>query len=296
MPATDMGSEQLSQEQRPCRQQGDERTDHSGLQQEVEVAAESARAEVEALMWAQHADHSCGSSGAATVASSPSSGSLGMSPGTNPFYLLGPGDATSGSEASRAAGSESDDDGWGAAQDDDERMAAAAAELSAWQLPQEQGRARGGSSSLDHGPVGTQAGQQDRVEQLSTQQLCERRLQPQQHPEKESALPKGAKCTAFSSAEGADGAPCTPKHRASIGEMAGQAVLRLSVDLPGVQHEEHVQWRMAPPGSSNTSQQLQLQANRFLLQLPLPVPVADGQAASEWVAAGERLTITVPLS
>lgn len=255
----------LSCLQWPYEQQDEQPSGHSGLQQAAAMAAKSARAEVEALQWELQGGHSGGSSGAATAASSrSSSGRLNVSPGANPFYLLESDDDAHGdSEAS--AGPGSDDSSSGCAWDDGERVAEAAAALSAGRQAQQQSMAAAGCTSLALEPAVTQLGQRGRAEPVSLH-------------------------------EGESEVSCTPAHRASIGELAGRAVLRLSVDLPGVRRRRHVHWQMAPRRSSSAVQQLQLRAKSFLLDLPLPVPVADGQAETEWLATSERLTITMPLS
>jgi hypothetical protein len=89
------------------------------------------------------------------------------------------------------------------------------------------------------------------------------------------------------------GAACTtPKYRASV--SGGERVLRLSVDLPGVQDEGQLDWQLAAAGGGRP-QQLQLQAGQHALQLPLPVPVAAAHCATTWAASKQRLTVTWPL-
>ena len=90
---------------------------------------------------------------------------------------------------------------------------------------------------------------------------------------------------------------CTPAHRASLKSAAdGKRVLRLSVDLPGVESIEHVDWRLQASGSrtgSSVCQQLLLRAAHFSLALPLPVPVQGGAAEANW--ARQKLTVTWPV-
>jgi hypothetical protein len=93
------------------------------------------------------------------------------------------------------------------------------------------------------------------------------------------------------------GAACTtPKYRAIVsgGESGGERVLRMSVDLPGVQDEGQLDWQLAAAGGGRP-QQLQLQAGQYALQLPLPVPVAAAPCATTWAASKQRLTVTWPL-
>ncbi|PRW56940.1 meiotic recombination DMC1-like protein [Chlorella sorokiniana] len=76
----------------------------------------------------------------------------------------------------------------------------------------------------------------------------------------------------------------------------GKRVLCLSVDLPGVESLEHVDWRLQAGGGrmvGSACQQLLLRAAQWQLTLPLPVRVEGGSAAAEW--ARQKLTVTWPL-
>lgn len=90
-------------------------------------------------------------------------------------------------------------------------------------------------------------------------------------------------------------APCCPDHRASLTTVGGCRVLRVSVELPGVQHEEQVDWRLveAPHADSSACQQMLLRAERWRLALPLPVAVAPGTAVVK--RKGHKWTVTMPV-
>lgn len=85
-----------------------------------------------------------------------------------------------------------------------------------------------------------------------------------------------------------------PPYCASVTSGAGgQRVLRLSVDLPGVQEEALVNWRLVDAGGGTAYQRLLLQAEQWRLPLPLPVAVSAGEGAAEW--RRQKFTITWPV-
>ena len=262
---------------------------HAERQQELEAAAAEARAEVEALLQQQ--------ASASPTSSSSSDGSTPFRPTYNRFNLLGPED----SSGDRSSGSSSDADesngeaeGSGSATGEPQAAAAAApaeepAEEAAPEVQAGRSAAAEADVSLEQQPL--QASRREQAAAASAAEPAEPRAGGAQRPPPPQQQPASGSSTAAGGA-----APCTPAHRASDTSGAGgKRVLRLSVDLPGVQGMEHVDWRLQASGSCGTSacQQLLLRAEQWRLALPLPVAVEGGGGAAKW--APQKLTVTWPV-
>lgn len=189
----------------------------------------------------------------------------------------------------------------GAAAEDGAGKQAAEQQAAEQQASTQDGTAAQAPAEEQPGPAGSRSsaptagdGQQGAAAgEPAAAQACAGDAAPDERPQPAAKEQPSASTTPVAAA--VDG--CTPAHRASLKSSAdGKRVLRLSVDLPGVESMEHVDWQLQARGSragSSACQQLLLRAAQWRLALPLPVPVEGGSAAAKW--ARQKLTVTWPV-